>query len=167
MNWSKVTLKQYIELTEVEYTNPIETGLELIRIFFNNTDPTIVEYTEYLAKLEFLKDKPIPNKLKDKYTLNNRVYTLQTDINKITVAQYQDIQLVGNNLIDFMSCILIPENKSYLDYDMNLVKEDIATMNIQDSLAISFFYQRVLENFQDISLMYLQQEKKRALKLKK
>ena len=107
----------------------------------------------YMDNTEFLFHPPVPAKVRNKYVINGRTYTLFKDPSEMTVAQFIDFQSIYRegfeNMPAEMLCIfLIPRGHQYNDgYDKQQQLEDMLQMNLCDALGVcGFFTKRCLRS---------------------
>lgn len=89
-----------------------------------------------------------------KLNLNDNAYNIDYNVNKLNMAQYVDFQMIIanaedhlNNIVDLLSIFIIPKGKKYgEDYNMDAVKDDIQTLQMETALGITFFLRKKLEN---------------------
>lgn len=115
-----------------------------------------------------------PSRKTDKVRLGDRVYTVASNLNNFTYAQYVDFQNYyreEENLTDVLSVLLIPEGMKYgRDYDLEDVKKDIdENLPITTALSITGFFLNSLFNSIKHTLQYLEKKTKmmKSLPMKK
>lgn len=154
MDWKDISLKQYLDIRDIQKTssNPANS---LIEYFFDVHDAeSSLPATEYLAKLRELgfigKERPSV-KVKGEYTLNSRVYVLQAIPTALSTAQYIDFDNYNRtgDVAGLLSVVLIPKTaKHYNDgYDIEQAKADILTMSVIDVDAVNAFFLKLLKRY--------------------
>lgn len=182
-SWDEININDYIqiigiikddELDELEMNNyllSVLSGLNIKEI----RSLSIIEYTNCLKALEFLKKEP-SNKIKKQYIINGKKYNSVLKLNKVSTGQYIDLQNLSKdyestieNMSKILSIFLIPDGKKYGDYDIDEVINDIENhFNIRDAVSLTFFFSLLNQRLSVASLLYLDLMKKRAeKKLKK
>lgn len=153
MTWNEVTLEQYDALRLKTYNIKEDRYTDIaIETLLGITDPehtiSYVEYLQHVEELNFLTKPPKKNKLKEKYTLNGKVYTLDMNVQDFTANQFLDFNVYSkqkpSSMIDMLSVVLVPEGHKYNDngYDLNEAKEDIGSMSVCDGESILSFFLR-------------------------
>ena len=164
LNWDDITLEKFLELQAIEEENTY-TGEELatkrISVIFGVDAETlsIPEYIEKIKQCEFLAT-PIPQgKVKEKYTINGRVYIPMLNPFFMIMGQYIDFKnILQNNpqYKDILTIVLIPENHKYNDgYDLKQAKEDFLQLPITDVVSLGNFFFRLTKKYQTIFQLYL------------
>ena len=153
-DWKDIDLKTYNELFKITSNalmsdnekdlrvSAIINGLTYEQILNQPIDKT----REMSQSILFLFEKPKPRKAQRHYTLNGRKYNLLRDMTEMTTAQYIDYTTViterfEEHIIDLLSIMLVPDNHQYNDgYDMEQVREDVSTINVEEALGICDFF---------------------------
>jgi hypothetical protein len=145
VNWYKITVNQFIELSK--YGDKLTTE-DAVRIIYNkdyNNIP-LSEISKY--NLSFLKTEVPREPIKKYYKINGMKYFACFDTTKLTTAQFVDFQNYAKQN-DFIGCLSVcfrPKGTEYNDgsYDIDKVKQDIASLPITQGLTIAFFFKNQL-----------------------
>jgi hypothetical protein len=145
VNWYKITVNQFIELSK--YGDKLTTE-DAVRIIYNkdyNNIP-LSEISKY--NFSFLKTEVPREPIKKYYKINDTKYFACFDTTKLTTAQFVDFQNYAKQN-DFIGCLSVcfrPVGTEYNDgsYDIDKVKQDIASLPITQALTISFFFKNQL-----------------------
>jgi hypothetical protein len=145
VNWYKITVNQFIELSK--YGDKLTTE-DAVRIIYNkdyNNIP-LSEISKY--NLSFLKTEVPRETIKKYYKINGTKYFACFDTTKLTTAQFVDFQNYAKQN-DFIGCLSVcfrPKGTEYNDgsYDIDKVKQDIASLPITQGLTIAFFFKNQL-----------------------
>lgn len=181
LDWTNVTLGQYIELQDLILSTDIDKEdivLREIQVLYG-CDPYALDintFKKYVESLNFMT-KPMPKmKLKEQYNLGGTTYFLHKKLEQFKVAQYIDYQQIikNNNGIgsypEFLSLFLTPgENVSYGDgYDVAKAVEDIRNyMSIAEADSIAAFFLGSSKIYTSLSLLYSFWKTKKLVKDKK
>lgn len=143
MNWEDVTLKQFLEITEIQqreddlFNKILDTIAVLKDIDVNEI--TINNYKDYTQEITFLNtDIPVVE-IKDEY--DN--YKLHKELSQMSMQQYMDFTNYGkaNDYAGVLSVFLIPKDKEYnKEYNIDDVREYIYSMRCTDVLSIYSFF---------------------------
>ena len=144
-NWYDVTVGQFTELSK--YGDKLQLG-DALRIVYGvdlNTTP-LADLHKY--KLDFMKTEIPREPIKKYYKINGTKYFACFDTTKLTTAQFVDFQNYAKQN-DFIGCLSVcfrPNNTEYNDgsYDIDKVKQDVASLPITQALTISFFFRNQL-----------------------
>lgn len=183
-NWGDITLNEFIEL-ELILNSDIPDSYRttnILSLLSNRSTEELenlpaVEFVNLANKLNFITEAPKPNKVKNKYKINNNTYILKADISNITTAQYMDYQAYNKeiplDLAKIIACWIIPSGHEYNDgYDMQEVFKDAGDMPLIDALGISFFFPKqlaayilILKDSLEKNLTELEMDKKKVEEL--
>jgi len=143
MDWKDITLGQWNRLKGLDMTDLDDqiTATEIL-LGFNADDLTWVEYSKKVKALDFLGTEIPKTIIRKTYTLNGRVYETKVNLQELTVARYMDFTNLApkGELEKILAVVLIPEGKTYGDYDLEQVYEDIRSMNMVDAYAVFNFF---------------------------
>ena len=109
------------------------------------------ESRDIIAKAAFMYNEPKASKMKKTYVIGSRTYRVMRNMDDMTTAQYLNYQSIAERpvdetMADLMAIVLIPEGKTYGDYDMQEVTEEIRDhFNIEDALSVADFFTRLFE----------------------
>ena len=109
------------------------------------------ESRDIIAKAGFMYEEPKAGKMKKTYVIGSRTYRVMRNMDDMTTAQYLNYQSIADKpvddtMADLMAIVLIPEGKTYGDYDMQEATEEIKTyFNIEDALSVADFFTRLFE----------------------
>lgn len=139
-SYKELPYKKYMEIqdTILYFDNDSDRTTQIISVlndleFDDVENLTLTDYNRLAKQAEFLKYE-ITTEVKDIYpklTINNREYTLFTDIENMTVAQYIDfsnyLKDAENKVPEMLSCFIIPKDAEQYnkDYDIQEVINDI------------------------------------------
>ena len=162
MNWSNITLEQYLEIQAIKEIDSMDVMVELIRILFKIEDPESLPYTEFIKysqELSFMSKDIERVPLKDTYQINGRNYKLENNVMQLTTSQvidYRNYSKEDNHIAKILSVFLIPEGHKYNDgYDIEQVINDLFDLDIQTVVSILDFFQKCWSVFTEVSLTYL------------
>lgn len=165
-SWNDVTLDMFNRLSEID-RNDVAGYIDVIEILSGKStdDMSIRELTQLMKSLDFMSE-PIPETIiRDSYSINGNVYIVDKDLSSLSVSQFMDFTgYVKTNPKDFVSILsvfLIPEGKTYGEYDMSKVQDDIRDMSITDVQAIFNFFTLVFGNLSAVTLEYLKRKSRR------
>jgi len=168
LDWTNITIQQYIELQDIVLENEEELEqediiLREIQILYH-IDPLTLDlpkFKKYVESLRFMS-QPMPNmKVKDKYNLNGNIYYLHKKLEQFKVGQYIDYQRIMQtkkgieSYPEFIALFLTPEEDgTYGDgYDVAQVIADIKKyMSIADATSIAAFFLKSCKMFTALSL---------------
>lgn len=157
-----------LELKEIEKTgDELNDNINILSVLFGEDilSTPVVELKKMIGEIDL---KPIKETVKAKYIINNKIYTLDTQMN-ITTAQYIDYANYkkNNDIVKMLSVFLIPEGHTYNDgYDILEVIKDIEDMKWVDAEAIGFFFIKRFALFIKIFLNCLEAKMKKDKKMK-
>lgn len=147
--WDEITLMRFLQIIDIEqseYENLIDKSIEYVKIIYD-VDGNKIPYKDFQALVHSLSfmAKPIkPNKMRAKYTLNGRDYTISTNLNNITTAQFIDFNEFAkeNDYIGILSVVMWPsEANAYMEgYDIEQVKVDLEELPVTDAEGIKAFF---------------------------
>lgn len=162
MNWSNITLEQYLEIQAIKEIDSMDVMVELIRILFKIEDPESLPYTEFIKysqELSFMSKDIERVPLKDTYQINGRNYKLENNVMKLTTSQvidYRNYSKEDNHITKILSVFLIPEGHKYNDgYDIEQVINDLLDLDIQTVVSILDFFTICWKEFIKVSVAYL------------
>lgn len=165
MDWSDITLKTYQNIQNIinnKELDDLEQTQKLVELIFNvenSNQLPLTTFTKYVDMLKFLQEPINETKIKDKYTINDKVYVFKGNIAEMTTGQYLDFEnysKIENNLNLILSVFLIPEGFDYCDgYSLLDVQNDILELPIVEVISIMNFFQRALLVFLEVTQNYL------------
>lgn len=162
MNWSNITLEQYLEIQAIKEIDSMDVMVEIIRILFKIEDPESLPYTEFIKysqELSFMSKDIERVPLKDTYQINGRNYKLENNVMKLTTSQvidYRNYSKEDNHITKILSVFLIPEGHQYNDgYDIEQVINDLLDLDIQTVVSILDFFTICWKEFIKVSVAYL------------
>lgn len=162
MNWSNITLEQYLEIQAIKEIDSMDVMVELIRILFKIEDPESLPYTEFIKysqELSFMSKDIERVPLKDTYQINGRNYKLENNVMQLTTSQvidYRNYSKEDNHIAKILSVFLIPEGHKYNDgYDIEQVINDLFDLDIQTVVSILDFFTICWKEFIKVSVAYL------------
>lgn len=172
MTWNDITLKTYNEIQNIinnKELDDLEQTQKLVELIFNvenSNQLPLTTFTKYVDMLKFLQEPINETKIKDKYTINDKVYVFKGNIAEMTTGQYLDFEnysKIENNLNLILSVFLIPEGFDYCDgYSLLDVQNDILELPIVEVISIMNFFQRALLVFLETTRNYLNKTLKGA-----
>ena len=183
LDWTNITIQQYIELQDLFLENKDELEqedimLQEIQILYR-VDPLLLDlqtFKKYVESLKFMK-KEIPKmKIKDKYNLGGNIYYLHKKLEQFKVGQYIDYQRIMQTkkgidaYPEFLALfITTEEDGTYGDgYDVAQVIADIRKyMSIADATSIAAFFLRSCKMFTALSLLYSNRKARKTIKDRK
>lgn len=157
-SYSEMSIEKYYELRDnmSEELEPLDFQVRMISILSDMSEDDVLnlpldKYAEYVVDMSFIDELPKPrNMFSSTLKINGVKYKLLKDVNNMTAGQYIDFQSYLDNKLGveyILSTILIPEGKSYGEYDVAPVIEDIRKyLDIQTAVSIRFFFQKKLLN---------------------
>ena len=169
LDWTNVSLSQYIELQDLVLENEDELEqedimLQEIQILYK-VDPLSLDlqtFKKYVESLKFMK-KEIPKmKIKDKYNLGGNIYYLHKKLEQFKVGQYIDYQRIMQTkkgietYPEFLALfITTEEDGTYGDgYDVAQVITDIRKyMSIADATSIAAFFLKSCKLYTALSIL--------------
>lgn len=157
-SWKDVTIDEYFELCE-KLSDDTLTDYEkiIIKISFITNTPedeiwnlTWTEFRELQVKALWMDEFNINENVKFKsIEINKQKYSIDTNLQNFTVAQYIDFQtffpkrkenqrIIGN----ILACFIIPQGKKYAeDYDIKELVDNInSNLDIMTANEILFFF---------------------------
>lgn len=167
-SYEELPIEKYLELKEILQNDDDDSNkqLEIIALLADISieqllEQNISEIQGIANKCDFLSNKQINIKENIKtITVNNIKYTVCTDLQKFTVAQYVDFQNYPKDekhLADNLSTFVIPKGKKYgEDYDVVQVIHDFNKyLDISTAISLqNFFIKKLLQSTKD-TLRYL------------
>ena len=157
-SWRDVTINEYFNLNDKFQDDELtEYEKQVIKLAFatNKTeeqiwDLNIVEFRKLQVEALWMEEFKINENVKfDKIKINNSNYTIDTNLQNFTVAQYIDFQtfypklksnprLIGN----ILACFIVPSGKKYAeDYDIKELVDIINDhLDILTANEIMFFF---------------------------
>ena len=115
---------------------------------------SIEDYKRIAKHLDFLNDFEGLNKMPDSFKIDGHRYHIDSDINKMTGAQYMDLMhflggcnnndfLIIQNLHKILSCIIIPDEKKAFGWKKgkyNGEKHKEISEAIRDKMSVKYAY---------------------------
>ena len=153
-SYSEMSIEKYYELRDnmSEELEPLDFQVRMISILSDMSEDDVLnlpldKYAEYVVDMAFIDELPKPrNMFSSTLKINGVKYKLLKDVNNMTAGQYIDFQSYLDNKLGveyILSTILIPEGKSYGEYDVAPVIEDIRKyLDIQTAVSIRFFFHK-------------------------
>lgn len=167
-SYEELPIEKYLELKEILQNDDDDSNkqLEIIALLADISieellEQNISEIQGVASKCDFLANKQINIKEKIKtITVNNIEYTVCTDLQKFTVAQYVDFQNYPKDekhLADNLSTFVIPKGKKYgEDYDVVQVIQDFNKyLDISTAISLQNFFIKKLLQSTKATLRYL------------
>ena len=151
----------------------IDRQVEVISILTDTDKDTILslpitDYKELVVASRFLAVAPeVSSKVAKEYIIGDYRLVPTDDIRKIITAQYKDFQEyvkdIENNVVEILSCFLIPKGKKYLeDYDVLDVQTAIREeLSVSDAMNLCAFFMMRLGDLMLSSLTSLRRESKK------
>ncbi len=160
-NWDGITVGKFAELYPVLTSDGklVERVPALISVLsgFPLDDIkkiSIEDYKRIAKHLDFLNDFEGLNKMPDSFKIDGHRYHIDTDINKMTGAQYMDLMhflgecnnndfLIIQNLHKILSCIVIPDEKKAFGWKKgkyNGEKHKEISETIRDKMSVKYAY---------------------------
>lgn len=155
----------------------IDRQVEVISILTDTDKDTILslpitDYKEMVIASRFLAVAPeVSSKVAKEYIIGDYRLVPTDDIRKIITAQYKDFQEyvkdIENNVVEILSCFLIPKGKKYLeDYDVLDVQTAIREeLSVSDAMNLCAFFMMRLGDLMVSSLTSLKKESKKKPEL--
>lgn len=159
-SWKDVNIKEYYVITDIfndKTTSDLEKEIKLLSLLSNVSEEEIEEYSYNKLKKEldnysFVQDMPTEQIIKNEYKIGDKVYTMCKNVNKLTVAQYADIDTVSKmdditkHLHVIASILFVEKGKKYADEDSEEKIEYMLnnlTVDVANDLTV-FFYRYVI-----------------------
>ena len=162
--WDDVSISLYNEISKIcgdEKIEPLDKNIKLVALLSNTPEDEIWDLEleelrpllndiQWLWKFDF-KKKWKGNKLK----INGNAYDVCTDLEKFTISQYIDFQMIWPRLKDsdddysrILATFIIPEGKKYnKDYDLQgVIKEINENLSITQANSVLYFFLISLAN---------------------
>lgn len=156
-SWDDITIslyKQMLEITEDTQLSATEINLAILALLMGIEEDEIYDYSveeiqNLLPGLAFLNDfKFNQNWKRKKIVINGRNYSVETDLLKMTIAQYVDFQTYWAKkdnvqfLSNLLSCFIIPKGCKYNEgYDIAELIDTIENnLPITTANSILFFF---------------------------
>jgi len=160
-NWDGITVGKFAELYPVLTSDGklVERVPALISVLsgFPLDDIkkiSIEDYKRIAKHLDFLNDFEGLNNMPDSFKIDGHRYHIDTDINKMTGAQYMDLMhflgecnnndfLIIQNLHKILSCIVIPDEKKAFGWKKgkyNGEKHKEISEAIRDKMSVKYAY---------------------------
>lgn len=181
-NWNDITIGVYNKLNKLLKFEPtddvvmdeLNLTIQILSVLCDVDEDAIgdltrSEFSELAAQCSFLQELP-KVKIKDKYTINGKEYTVQFNVQDMTMSQYIDFQTFIKKQDKYMSniiaCFLIPTGKKYGDgYKLQDVVNDIENyFSIVDAHSVCFFFTLVFQSLTKVMLTYLVKKMKKGMK---
>lgn len=157
-SWKEMPIGVFMKISEVNKSDYNDDDkLFHIAALLNNMDYEdfinlpLNESRDIIAKAAFMYNEPKASKMKKTYVIGSRTYRVMRNMDDMTTAQYLNYQSIAERpvdetMADLMAIVLIPEGKTYGDYDMQDVTEEIKDhFNIEDALSVADFFTRLFE----------------------
>lgn len=153
-SFSKMSLRKYKELNQLIDENRDvndEDFVPRLVAFLNDMseeeilDMKLDDFSELVNKLAFINKEPnVKKHIADTFILNGKKYVLTKDLTTMTAGQFIDFQEFMKNNLEyeyFISCLLLPEGKTYSETDIQETINDVMDyMDVETSLSIVNFY---------------------------
>lgn len=152
-SWDNINIKTYKKLRSViERTDAIDVEIGIIAILCDCSEEdvenlSISEYSRLREQAQWIGKQPESKAYCPKKIKLNQEYDVCYDISKLSVSQYIDFQnyIKMNENQEYMghllSVFLIPKGKTYGDYDIQEVIDDIEeNMGLRNALDVCFFF---------------------------
>lgn len=157
-SWKQMSIGTFMKVSEINRSQDSDED-KLFRIAALLSG---MEYEDFLnlplnesrgiiAKGGFMYEEPKAGKIKKTYVIGSRTYRVMRNMDDMTTAQYLNYQSIADKpvddtMADLMAIVLIPEGKTYGDYDMTEITEEIRdNFNIEDALSVADFFTRLFE----------------------
>ena len=154
--WSDVTLKEFILLSELNiknYKNEIDYYLNILEIFGNDLNDiknyiNIMDISNIISEMTFLKEMPQGDKL-NSVVIDEVEYILQKDFNKLNVGEYISIETMIekdklNNISSIpviLSVVLKPKDEKFNADIMKTRSEMFKNkLNIEQVIDMGIFF---------------------------
>lgn len=136
-NWNEVSVGTYAEILKVcEREEPEDVEIGIVSILCGKSEDevlkmNITDYQLLRKEAQFVASfPPIKAKCPKTVTLHGRKYDVVNDVRKMTAGQYIDFQTFSKmdlekTVVEVLSCFLVPEGKTYGEYDLTEVYDDI------------------------------------------
>lgn len=154
-NWNDININTFNKLNSVQFKEidddtMLNANVKLLSILCDVDEDEIEnlkldEFSRLIKEMAFI-EKPLPKtNIKMLYRLNNKVYHLNTNIKKMTTAQYIDFQTLykqkEQDIAKILACFMIPKGKKYGDYEVDEVVKDLNNhLSISEAQTIMFFF---------------------------
>lgn len=164
-NYSQLPLGRYIDITSVlsdDTLGEVDRQVRVLAILSGRTEDDllnapITDYADFARRAQFLDKAPeVTAEAKDVYVLGAFRLVPVKDARKMTAAQYIDFQTfgrdAGNNIVEMLSCLLVPEGMRYNDgYDVLEVQAAIREhMDCVSALGVyAFFFESLRTSMLD------------------
>lgn len=185
-SWNDINIKTFnklnnIKLEDYDDDSMLNANVKLLSILCDVSEEEIEslslnEFGKLVKEMAFI-EKPLPQtNIKMLYRINDKVYHLNTNIKKMTTAQYIDFQTLykqdKSNVAKILACFMIPKGKKYGEYDIDdVVKELNEYFSIVEAETIMFFfaesYQKLITNIRISLTKQMNQNKKITPQMKK
>lgn len=161
-DWNDITFNEFLKLKEIaENTGLTEDMqmLEMVMLLFG--DVPVSDLYKYVDKITNVISQPMPtgDTIESTVEVNGHKYTVTKDLSKITTSQFIDYSNYCKNkaeLIDMLTCFIIPEGHKYDDgYDMLKVRKDFENLSVITVQKYCFFFRKAYLKSQKISLFSL------------
>lgn len=177
-NWEDMPVRIYLELLRLaKEPNEVEDVLvKEMSILCDCTEDDILDlsfpaYQELRRKTEFMTAFPIIKPKHTKYiTINGKEYVVAESLKKFTTGQYIDFQNfykendLSKYLPNILSCFLIPKGRSYGEYDVMEVMDDMLDMPLKVAMELTgFFTMAYLRSFRS-SLICLERKNQKMMR---
>lgn len=161
-NWNDITYNEFLKLKEIaenkELTEDMQM-LEMVLLLFG--DVPLTQMWKCSQSVINIISQPMPSgdTIASILNVNGRKYTVTKDITKVTTSQFIDYSNYcknSANLIDMLTCFIIPEGHKYDDgYDMEEVKKDLLDLSVITVQSYCFFFRKTWLKLQKTFLFSL------------
>lgn len=166
--WQDISVRDYLVIKDILglHTSEDEKVLKIAALCSDMPYDDFIQLplskTEELVRnVDFMYTDIPKEKVKKKYILGGKSYTLLENSDDMTVAQYIDFDAMrgdgfDRHIVDLLAIFLVPKGHLYNDgYDKEEVKEDILNLGIVEALSIAdFFIRRQLKSLKRL-IQYL------------
>ena len=171
-SWDEVSIslyKQIVEITQETQLSETEITLAILALLMGISEEEIYNYSveeiqNLLPQIKWLDEfKFNQNWTARKLKISGKEYTIETDLQKMTIAQYIDFQTFWAKhdnmkyLGNLLSCFIIPKGCKYNEgYDVAELTETIENnLPITTSNSILFFFLKELATSIRVMQIYL------------
>lgn len=167
LSWSDITLDKYIRISKVADDN--DRLFNTINIIFD-CDVFAIPLKDfagivngYISRVDFLKSEINRNKKFGKVIkVNGSEYVM--NLGGMTTAQFIDFGNIlksgkfPDKMVDLLAVVLVPKGQKYGEYDLDEVKSDVLSLDIETVMSICFFFNASLMVFMENFRYYLNRE---------
>ena len=162
ITWYDITIGKFNLIKDLDLTD-IEGQIRMIEVITGEDldNLPLTQLRGLTEQISFLSESIPETLVKSHYDLNDHAYDCRTNIAEMSVSQYMDFTNLSkeNDLIKILGVFLIPEGKSYGEYDIEQVYKDIECMSIVDAYAVFNFFKvqfvacyKTMEDFLDTQM---------------